>query len=116
MKTTTLGNQAEQTVAEELNRQGYKILDRNWKTKVCEIDIVASKERVVYFVEVKFRSGQAQGSGLEYIGPQKLRRMHFAAEVWVQAHKYDGDYTLLAASVMCDGLNFIVEDVLEVAL
>ncbi len=114
MQTTTLGNEAEAEVAELLKNQGYKILFRNWKTKVCEIDIVASKDKIIYFVEVKFRSGQAQGSGVDYIGPQKLRRMHFAAEVWVQAQNYEGDYQLLAADVGYDGLEFIVNEILEI--
>lgn len=114
MKTTQIGNQAEQAVAELLKKQGYKILDRNWKTKVCEIDIVAGRDKVIYFVEVKFRSGQAQGSGLEYIGPQKLHRIHFAAEVWVQAHSYEGDYRLLAVDVGFYGHEFIVNEILEI--
>ena len=54
MKTTAVGQQAESAVAEELKRQGYKILDRNWKTTVCEIDIIAKKSRIIYFVEVKY--------------------------------------------------------------
>ena len=55
MRTTQLGQVAEGAVADELQTQGYRIVDRNWKTKVCEIDIVASKDKVIYFVEVKFR-------------------------------------------------------------
>jgi Holliday junction resolvase-like predicted endonuclease len=66
---------------------------------LCEIDIVAAKDRVIYFVEVKFRSGTAQGSGFEYITSAKQRRMRFAAEVWRQANDYYGDFRLMAAAV-----------------
>jgi uncharacterized protein (TIGR00252 family) len=99
MKTTIIGQKAEKAVAEHLKRMGFKILALNWKTKVCEIDIVASKKDVVYFIEVKYRSSEKQGSGLEYITVQKLKKIHFAAEVWIQQNKWAGDYRLLGASV-----------------
>lgn len=99
MATTAVGKAAETTVANFLSAEGYKILGRNWRTKVCEIDIVAQKDQTIYFIEVKFRSAQAQGSGFEYIGPQKLRRLRFAAAIWCQNYSWEGDYQLLAAAV-----------------
>jgi Holliday junction resolvase-like predicted endonuclease len=47
MKTTLIGNEAEEQVAETLSSDGYKILAQNWRTRVCEIDIVASKDKIV---------------------------------------------------------------------
>jgi uncharacterized protein (TIGR00252 family) len=99
MKTTEQGQKAELAVADLLEQQGFEIIDRNWKTKVCEIDIVAQNHEVIYFVEVKYRSGAAQGSGFEYIANQKLRRMNFAAEIWKQNYNWTGDYRLMAAAV-----------------
>jgi len=60
---------------------------------------VAQKGSVVYFVEVKYRRQAAQGGGFEYIGPQKLHRMDFAAGVWRQNFDWSGDYRLMAAAV-----------------
>ena len=114
MITTSIGKQAEAAVTKELKRQGYKIIDQNWKTAICEIDIVAKKDKVLYFVEVKCRSGSAQGGGLEYIGPQKLKRLHFAARVWVQNHNFDGDYRILGASVSTNGLIYSVDEIVEI--
>jgi len=45
MQTTKIGNLGEQLAAEELSRQGYKIIERNWKNKLAEIDIIALKMR-----------------------------------------------------------------------
>lgn len=104
MKTTTIGQSAEAAVAEHLIQNGYKIVTRNWKTKVCEIDIVASKDSIVYFVEVKYRANEGQGSGFEYIGHKKLQQISFAARVWCQNNDYEGDYRLVGAEV--SGLNF----------
>jgi Holliday junction resolvase-like predicted endonuclease len=73
VSTTDVGQAAEQAVAEGLVRQGFEIIDRNWKTKWCEVDIIAQKDRVVWFIEVKYRATTKFGDGLEYIGQQKLR-------------------------------------------
>jgi uncharacterized protein (TIGR00252 family) len=93
---------AEQAVASLLEQQGFELIDRNWKTKVCEIDLVMQKDKIVYFVEVKYRRQDMQGGGLEYIGPQKLRRMNFAADIWCQTFNWSGDYRLMAAAVSGD--------------
>ena len=74
-------------------------MDRNWKTRVCEIDIVTQKNGVIFLVEVKHRSSPAQGDGFEYITNQKLKRMIFAAEIWKQHSGWSGDYRLMAAAV-----------------
>ena len=112
MQTTAIGNRGEQTATEQLVRDGYRILSRNWKTKFCEIDIIAIKDNVVYFVEVKFRRTNRQGDGFDYITPQKLRHMYRAAELWVVMHGWHGEYALLAASV--SGANDSIE-ILEIA-
>lgn len=93
------GQVAEETVAEYLKSNGYKILDRNWKTKFCEVDIIARKDGVVHFVEVKFRGGSNQGDGFDYITHAKLRQMGFAAQIWVSQNNYDGEHVLSAAQV-----------------
>ena len=113
MKTTEQGVRAEQAVADLLDQQGFEVIDRNWKTKVCEIDIVAQKGNVVFFVEVKYRSSVAQGTGFEYIAAQKLKRINFAADVWRQAFDWGGDYRLMAAAVSgldCEEIEIIELD------
>ena len=99
IKTTEQGQKAELAVADLLEQHGFEIIDRNWKTRVCEIDIVAQKNESIYFVEVKYRSGQAQGDGFDYIAHQKLKRMNFAADVWCQNYSWTGDIRLMAAAV-----------------
>jgi putative endonuclease len=99
VSTIDLGSAAEAAVAEELRNQGFCILDRNWRTKWCEVDIIAKKDNVVWFVEVKYRSSTKFGDGLEYIGSHKLRHMQRAAELWVSIQNYAGEYTLGAVAV-----------------
>lgn len=96
------GSAAEHKVAEYLAGIGYKIVDRNWKTKQCEIDIVARKDNCVHFVEVKYRSTPDQGGGFEYVTRTKIKQMEFAAKYWVSVHDWTGEFVLSAASVSGD--------------
>jgi uncharacterized protein (TIGR00252 family) len=89
-------------VAAFLRLHGCKILARNWRTRWCEIDLVAHKDGRLYFVEVKYRGSTAWGTGLDYITPQKLRQMHFAAGFWIASHKVRTDYSLAAAELTGD--------------
>ena len=112
MKTTAIGQSAEVAVARHLVGSGYSILAQNWKTKICEIDVVARKDDVIYFVEVKYRAGKQQGSGLEHITPQKLNQIKFAVRVWCQNNSWDGDCRILGAEV--SGLNFEHIELVEI--
>lgn len=97
--TKSIGNRGEDIASVYLEQQGFMVLDRNWKTRWCEIDIIASKQECIYFVEVKYRSSSVQGDGHEYVTAKKQQQMSFAASVWVQKHDYEGDFQLLVASV-----------------
>ena len=103
------GHDAEKDVAKFLEEHGYKIHDINWKTKLCEIDIVAEKDQVIWFVEVKSRTNNSHGFGYEYVTPQKLRQMQFAAEMWVQHSQWNGDYNLAVASVDQGSISLITD-------
>lgn len=100
------GRAAESAAADYLVRSGFEIVVRNWRTRMCEIDIVARKDTEVYFCEVKYRRTINQGRGLDYVTPQKLRQMEFAARTWVHHHAWRGDYRLCAVEV--SGSNFDV--------
>ncbi len=104
------GHDAEKVAAEFLVAHGYEILELNWRTPVCEIDIVAKHKNTIYFVEVKYRSNSFQGTGLDYITPKKLKQMEFSAQCWVEAEKWSGDYRLSAIEVTSD---FEVSDFIE---
>jgi putative endonuclease len=99
VSSVKIGNQAELAVAEELINRGYEILELNWRTKFAEIDILAKKDKTIYFVEVKYRHTESAGDGFDYITKQKLQHMKRAAEAWVLANNWHGEYQLLAAAV-----------------
>lgn len=107
----TAGEHAEAEVAAYLRWQNFTIIDRNWKTKWCEIDIIAEKKGVVHFVEVKYRKDDRGGSGLAAITPRKLRQMKFAAELWLSGK--DISQAVLSA-VEVSGDEFVISEFIEV--
>ena len=69
------GAWGEDRAAEFLAREGYRILERNYRCPLGEMDIIAREGRTVVFVEVKTRSSERFGPPHAAIGPQKQRRM-----------------------------------------
>lgn len=96
--TKQVGDAAELKVTGYLKRQGHTILERNWRTKFCEIDIVSSFNGTVYFTEVKHRKNDKQGGGIAAITPRKQRQMAFAAEFYKASHKLAQSDLLLGAA------------------
>lgn len=107
--TKTIGDRAETEVANHLVRLGHEILERNWKTKVCEIDIVSMWGDTVYFTEVKYRKKADQGDGFAAITPKKLQQMTFAAELYMTKWSMKAKQPHLAAAAVT-GDTFAVED------
>ena len=71
----TLGELGETLACDELRRRGYAILERRYRTRYGEIDIVARHGDVLVFVEVKARAGDAFGTGAEAVTGYKQRRV-----------------------------------------
>ena len=97
--TTELGGSAESLVSDWLIERGYKIIDRNWKTKYCEIDIVAKKKGILYFIEVKYRSSNGQGGGMAAVTSKKVQQMQFGTELYLAKIKSTASARLAVASV-----------------
>ncbi len=81
-----LGRRGEQIAAAFLERDGYAIVERNWRCAQGEIDIVARQGGETVFVEVKTRSSVAFGHPLESITARKLARLRRLAGAWCEEH------------------------------
>ena len=66
-----LGALGEEAAAEHLERNGYSILERNYRSRIGEIDIIARHGEDIVFVEVKTRKSSRFGLGEEAVGRQK---------------------------------------------
>ncbi|MDQ6891893.1 MAG: YraN family protein [Acidobacteriota bacterium] len=78
--TRGLGQDWEDAAERLLRREGYRILERNYRTKVGEIDFIAFEGDVLCFIEVKARRGLGFGFPEEAVTPEKQRRIQRAAE------------------------------------
>jgi len=80
-----VGRDGELRAAEWYVANGYEILDRNWRIRRGELDIVAHRHGVVVFCEVKTRRSARFGRGLESVGWEKQRRIRALALAWLAA-------------------------------
>ena len=99
--TRQIGDKGEQAAADWLVGDGHEIIERNWRTRYCEIDIVSKKDNVLYFTEVKYRKNDDFGDGLAAITNKKQQQMRFSAEMFTAKNtQYEGcDMQMLAISV-----------------
>ena len=81
-----LGILGENLACAELRRHGYEIVDRRYRTRFGEIDIVARHDDVTVFVEVKTREGAAFGDGADAVTRWKQRRVSQMAIDYVARH------------------------------
>jgi putative endonuclease len=80
------GQPGEAMACEHLLRKGFKILDRNYRCRSGEVDVVARDGEATVFVEVKERHGDAHGEGYEAVTFGKRRRLIRAARLYAASH------------------------------
>ena len=78
-----LGKKGEQLAIDYLIKQGYKIVERNWRFQKAEIDIIARKEETLISVEVKTRSTNDFGNPQDFVNPKKIKLMVLAMNEYV---------------------------------
>ncbi len=81
-----MGRSGERLARARLERDGYEILDRNWRSGRYELDLIVRREGVVAFVEVKTRVAGPQ-CAVDALAPAQRRRIRRAAESWIHAHR-----------------------------
>ena len=87
MPTTDLGNHGERIAAAYLTDAGLLLLDRNWRCREGELDIVARDGDALVFCEVKTRRGVGFGHPVEAVTVTKQRRLRTLAQRWLAAHE-----------------------------
>ncbi len=88
-----VGRFGEQVAAEHLSGRGLDVVDRNWRCREGELDIVARDGETLVFVEVKTRSSLAFGAPAEAIDARKAARVRRLALRWIEARRAAGDPT-----------------------
>ncbi|HVA23589.1 MAG TPA: YraN family protein [Chloroflexota bacterium] len=102
-----VGVDGEDRAAEYLRREGYKIVERNWRTTLGELDIVASLGKELVFVEVRTLAGPNLLFPEESVGAGKQRRLARLATAYVKQARYEGDWRIDVIAIDRDGLRHI---------
>ncbi len=83
----SLGSRGEMLAWGYLTRAGFKILEKNYRTRLGEMDVIAEKEKRIFFIEVKTRSTSAKGFPEESVTVVKQRRIARLASSYLQKNK-----------------------------
>ena len=86
LRRTELGRHGERIAAAYLARAGLRVLDRNWRCREGELDLVARDGDALVFCEVKTRKGTGFGHPAEAVTAAKRRRLRQLAAAWLVAH------------------------------
>ena len=85
-KRQKFGKQGEEAAVSFLKKKGYRILQKNFRCSLGEIDIIAEHHRAVVFVEVKSRTGEEFGHPVEAITAIKRNKISRVAQVFSSRH------------------------------
>jgi putative endonuclease len=110
-----LGTAGEDAVARWYADAGYRVLDRNWRCREGELDVVVARDSVLVFCEVKTRRGTGFGVPAEAVTFTKQRRLRTLAMRWLDSHPDARARTLRfdVASVLAPRDGVAVIDVIE---
>ena len=111
----TTGNKGEELAVNYLSEKGYSIVERNWRFRYAEVDIIASKNNRLHFFEIKTRTSDRFGKPEESMSHKKMNMLKTAAEEYQYKNpqwKYV-QFDVLAITLQNDIATeyFLIEDV-----
>ena len=86
--TTQLGHHIETQVAHYLGQKGFQLLQRNFRCRTGEIDLIGRHGEYLVFVEVRYKAKEAFSSALESITPSKQRKILLTAQGYITWHTW----------------------------
>lgn len=87
MNSSEKGKQGEAVAIDWLMKQGYVILESNWRNRHLEIDVIAQKDNEIIFIEVKTRFSKNWGAPWEAVNAKKRRLIIAAAEIYIHCKR-----------------------------
>ncbi|MCR5091012.1 MAG: YraN family protein [Oscillospiraceae bacterium] len=88
MKSAELGRWGEERTAEAMEQAGWTILDRNYRCRYGELDIVARRDDILAFTEVKLRKNACFAEAREFVTAGKQRKLRLAAMNWLSVRPW----------------------------
>ncbi len=99
------GTLAEEKACEFLLNNGFNVIERNFYSRFGEIDIIATKEEVLHFIEVK--SGVDYESAVQNITPQKLLRLTRTGDIYIKKNSLDLPFVYDAVIITPKTIEFV---------
>lgn len=106
-----LGQKGEEAAARYLQAKGHHILERNWRSRGYEVDIISLDDEFIVFVEVKTRASVAWGNPEDFIGKQRMRRMIRAASHYLKLNSVDRPARFDIVSVVWNDKEFELDHI-----
>jgi putative endonuclease len=104
-KHLDLGRRGESLAKTHLEVSGYEILDENWTHGKLEVDLIAYKNKVIIFTEVKTRSGNGFGEPEDFVDARKQKLLVEAADEYIYLMNHQGEVRFDIISVLFDQKN-----------
>lgn len=89
MNTRRIGDRGETLALKHLTSKGYELVERNYRTRYGEIDLILRDGQTLVFVEVKLRHGTGYGDPLESVTPRKQEQVRAVAEQYLDETQPD---------------------------
>jgi len=102
LSNTEIGRKGEDLASEFLRSQGYEILERNWRYKKAEIDLIAKDSQALVFVEVKSRTNTSHGQPEEFVDSNKESMMMDSAQRYMEKIEYEWEIRFDIISIVFD--------------
>ena len=100
MLSKNTGKTGESLAASFLRLKGYKILDKNFRTRHGEIDLICQYQKEVIFVEVKTRTSHKFGYPEEYITETKIETIANVGQIYLAKKKVNPEWRIEAISIL----------------
>ena len=98
----TVGRQGEEIASHYLRRKGYRVVERSFRTRLGEIDLIVAKDNTLVFCEVKTRLTKKYGEPFEAVTLNKQKRLRKLAELYITSHVTDFNYRFDVVSIFLD--------------
>lgn len=102
----TLGENYEMLAVNYLLSQGYTVIERNFFMRGGELDLIAEKENVLCFIEVKYRRNENAGNAAEAVTPSKIKNIIKTARFWLLKHPAYGEHDIRFDVIAITGVKF----------
>ena len=102
-KHLDLGRKGELLAKTHLEKLGYEIMDENWTHGKAEIDLIAYKDRMIIFAEVKTRTGNGFGEPEDFVDSRKQKLLAQAADEYIYLMNHQGEVRFDIIAILFSG-------------